>query len=142
MNKIQENRLLKLAQHLETGKLGHKKFDFSIISEGPRRRNGCGTAGCAMGEMPIVFPRAWKFEDPNAYRPIICRMSGINKGLNTGFREWFGITTIESDHLFLPGHQKPRLFGGRSLDVHAKKSSVAKNMRAFIEKKHSMVGDD
>lgn len=31
MNQLGKERLLKLAQHLETGVLGHKIFDFSVL---------------------------------------------------------------------------------------------------------------
>lgn len=63
MNATQKKRLRKLADHLMHGKLGHKRFDFNeynLPSEGFDEK-GCGTAGCAIGECPIVFPRVVAF---------------------------------------------------------------------------------
>jgi len=65
---IKFKKLQKLADHLRRGKLGHTTFDFSCINDGepaqvtidPKtltiKASGCGTSGCAMGELPIIFP--------------------------------------------------------------------------------------
>lgn len=51
---MNKERLLKLAEHLEVGELGHEVFDFTVYG-------GCGFAGCALGECPTVFPDDWAF---------------------------------------------------------------------------------
>ena len=134
MNKIQAERLLKLAQHLETGKLGHKRFSFDLINSGKVDKSGCGTVGCAMGELPIVFPRTWEFI---SLREVAVRGSDRADGMNMEFsvQEWFGISRDERRHLFYPLHQHPDLYGGRMLVQGARKTSVAKNIRLFVEKK-------
>ena len=137
MNKIQENRLLKLAQHLETGKLGHKDFDFNRINGGEFDERGCGTLGCAIGELPIVFPSSWKFVSNYVTR---IRSEHIGYFDEETVRLWFGTTIEEDDHLFYPDMQNPKEYGGRVLGSSAKREQVAKNIRAFIEKKHSMAG--
>jgi hypothetical protein len=61
---MNKERLLKLADHLETN-FGHDKFDFHVVTEGARKANGCGTLGCAYGELPIAFPNVYRFvENP------------------------------------------------------------------------------
>ncbi len=51
---MNKERLLALADHLERGKLGHEKFDFGCYNN--TDSNVCGTAGCGIGECPILFP--------------------------------------------------------------------------------------
>ena len=53
-------RLLRFADHLEND-FGHDKFSFEAITEGERKSNGCGTLGCAYGELPLAFPKAYRF---------------------------------------------------------------------------------
>lgn len=130
MKAIYRNRLLKLARHLESGKLGHDKFEFSTI-----HRVNCKTAGCAIGECPYVFRHAWTFRDttPRLFRS---RANGILR--NASFQDaesWFGLEREESTHLFNPNCQQPTLYGGRMLGDGAKKESVAANIRAFIKRK-------
>lgn len=62
------DRLLKLAGHLEAGALAHSKFKFDTFSDGPYLDNHCGTAGCAIGELPAAFPDLFRWAplDKNA----------------------------------------------------------------------------
>ena len=68
------DRFLKLADHLEFGQLGHKRFDMNYFNTHSSAAWKCGTAGCALGECPIVFPRHWKFE----YGSVLLRGSSVN----------------------------------------------------------------
>lgn len=68
-------RLLKLARHLQKGKLGHLEFNFydwhqtfkhastykhySVPKS--QQRSYCGFAGCAVGEIPVAFPELAAF---------------------------------------------------------------------------------
>lgn len=121
-------RLTKLAEHLETGKLGHKIFDFSTYNA---NRNGddmgtarCGTAGCAIGECPIVFPDEWKFD----------KLGGIVLRSGDDHTVFFDITDEQYDHLFLPNDQDCETYGGEELGKDATRYQVAANIRAFIER--------
>lgn len=70
-------RLLALAQHLETGQMGHETFDFMVFNVTSNKKfpgaGVCGTDGCALGECPIVFPDDWEFEHNHASCPKLIR---------------------------------------------------------------------
>lgn len=132
MKKIFKERLLKLADHLESGKLGHRKFDFGhlhITGEFDARDGFCGMLGCAMGEFPVVFPRHFKFEGDSG---IHFKKHNINAWYEHGIREFFDLDNDAVNHLFYPGLQQPKKFGGRMLGDKARRSSVARNIRKFV----------
>ena len=120
-------RLLQLADHLEHGKLGHAKFDFQEWHRGGSAGQ-CGSAGCALGECPFIWPDRWCFDgdfpalqDGRSFGPLIAA------------GRWFEIDEDEAVHLFIPARQKPRLFGGVILSRYVPKEKVAANIRAFVE---------
>src|ERR1044072_1701796 len=57
---MREDRLLRLAGHLENRKLWHDRFDFTTVST-PYFIYGkpCDTAGCAIGECRLLWGEAW-----------------------------------------------------------------------------------
>ncbi len=142
---MNKERLLQLATHLKSGVLGHKVFDFNVINCSHNDRGlvsalmpvsgVCGTNGCAIGEMPIVFPEHAFFGDMS--------VSGKNDDGDLihdfEFAEhFFDITEEESSFLFL----------GRDCDCesdqtcmhceecnrlsrHASKEEVAARIEAF-----------
>lgn len=119
-------RLVQLAEHLEHGRLGHEKFDFSTYND--TNENACGTAGCALGECPILFPSEWHFY--NYGTPLLidgqlcyCTESAIR---------FFDISRREAQHLFYPIGQDCDSLGGNQLDYDATKEEVAQNIRAFV----------
>jgi len=133
------DRLRKLYRHLMRGELGHKEFDFSGYNN--VRAGRCGTAGCALGEMPILDHENWKFKvrpgrqysqptlriDPPAepFWPLDpIRSAEI----------YFGISADQAAHLFIPGGQRPRSFSGKHLEGEATRYQVAANLKAFIDK--------
>lgn len=134
MKKIHKDRLLKLALHLEKGKLGHKKFNFAVYNGGKDglqlEENGCGYAGCAIGECPFVFPGQWTFRAgwPRLTRGSFDYTSGDGA-------EFFGLVSFEFSHLFKPGSQFPPSYGGKVLQRNATRKQVAKGIRAFIAHK-------
>jgi hypothetical protein len=139
MTKTHIRRLEKLATHLEKGKLEHKKFNFAVINADRRGRelevNGCGYAGCALGEMPAAFPSAfqWHYGFPKSRQ-----RNGKGVGAFDDVMEFFGIIYEEAEHLFQPSYsdswtyQKPKLYGGKILGSKATREQVAANIRAFI----------
>lgn len=129
--KLYSTRLLKLANHLEKGKLGHKKFDFSIYNSNDIDQNGCGSSGCAIGECPVAFPKHWEFSKNGT--PVL-RECLFGSPCHSG-ETFFGINEEEYEHLFTPAGQMTRMYGGKYLNPSATKIQVAKNIRAFVEKK-------
>lgn len=127
---MHKERLLKLAEHLETGKLGHEVFDFSQFNNA--NTNICGTAGCAIGECPVIWPDEWEFCTvglptlKDKYTP---------RGSATSF---FGIISKEYDHLFIPTHQNINEYGGKVLGIDATKEQVATNIREFVKRKEKL----
>jgi hypothetical protein len=129
--------LLQLADYLDAGKFLHKEFNYKYVDNGPITENGCGTAGCALGELPGCFPDLWE------YRKIYERMSPCLKG-NT-FSEvknseiiqaasfFFDIPTDFARHLFTPTHQITHLYGGSFLDDDATASQVAQHIRDSVQ---------
>lgn len=142
MRKINYNRLLKLATHLEKGKLGHRKFNFGLYND---KEFKCGTSGCAIGECPIAFPKDWEFRNDQIVCLVNQRQSEFSDGYdmnNAAAKKFFGITEAEYCHLFLPTptyastsdiQQNVRKYGGSVLGVRAKKEQVAANIRAFVK---------
>jgi hypothetical protein len=139
MKKLHKDRLLKLAEHLEKGKLGHKIFAFQVFNYSPVGEfdgKGCGTMGCAIGECPFVFPKYWKFVDSGVRneRVPILKTAKSNAPFYS-VEEFFGINGREYDHLFAPLMQQPTLFSGKELGYEAAPEEVASNIREFVKRK-------
>ena len=128
---MNKERLLKLADHLETGTLGHKVFDFTKYNATKNGflplNNRCGYMGCAIGECPVVWPDDWEFRpDPLLKGETWVGGSGI---------KWFDVTCEELLHLFAPYFQRVTVYGGIPLGDDATKEEVAANIRAFVARK-------
>ncbi len=126
---MKANRLLKLADHLERGKLGHKVFFFGAYNaEGTKAENQpvfkkkCGTLGCAIGECPFAFPRNWKFND-FGYPVISSTADEESSGM-----QFFGINSRDYAHLFIPGLQYDK-----KLRDTATRKQVAAHIRKFVK---------
>jgi hypothetical protein len=138
-------RLLKLAAHLENGKLGHKKFNFAVFNGHMEKgilkqadENGCATLGCAIGECPFVFPRLWEWSNgfPKLKQTNGERWSCVGNGETfSDVEAFFDLFHSEARHLFMPHRQHPGLYGGVILNVRATRKQVASNIRAFVAKK-------
>jgi len=122
METIHKERFIEMANHLLYGELGHKEFNYNTVNSCMPYE--CGTAGCAMGEMPIIWSESWKFSEIS-----ISHVDGMS------LLEWFGVSGDEARHLFLAYCQVPDKHGGEHLDRKAKKEQVANNIFAFLKKK-------
>ncbi len=143
-------RLLKLAAHLEAGpkkaKWAHKRFDFGIFDNygdsgdlfGPK--NVCGTAGCAVGECPAVFPKDFKFKSSLSGVYIALKGSAVHN-LNAA-AVFFDLSDEEAQYLFMPGgapwfgNEYRNYLTGRK----ATAKQVAKHIRKFVAKKLTEIG--
>ena len=138
MNKLHRQRLLKLANHLLKGKLGHDVFNFTcynanIDSSPLAKRRECGSCGCAIGEMPIVWPKFWGFD----YHVVVNKKIKVFRWEHQ--KEWFGITYTDYDFLFCPVSHYFGVFvqtsvgTRRRLTRSATKEQVAKNIIKFVK---------
>lgn len=146
---IRFDRLQKVVTHLKGDKIGHAKFDFSKFHQEPTFLNKifghCGSNGCAIGELPLIFPQSWEF------CPITSNFDGtlIGKGIRrkgtpsmvtgkvrTSVEEFFGLNQAEAIHLFWPENQTrswlPPSRDGEALHKDASKAEVVENMEYFI----------
>lgn len=62
-----DQRLLQLAKHLASHKRGLQQFNFRVVCQLTR----CGSSGCAIGEMPAVWPGQWTYVHHNLQSPCI-----------------------------------------------------------------------
>jgi hypothetical protein len=129
MNDIQKQRLETLATHLESGKLFHDGFDFSVFHFS---HNTCGSAGCALGECPSLFSKDWHFT--GSVPELSCYES---MGAYESATVFFGISMDAARHLFSPNDQNTVLYGGKTLGPNASREEVAENIREFIKTKES-----
>lgn len=137
---VGKRRLLKLADHLERGTLGHKKFHFPVINIGVKDRKGCGSHGCAIGENPIVFPRQWRFSSYCAVVGSVELRSGTTGDPFSDVAIFFCISKDEAHSLFCPNKlldwaPKPDTY----LPFSATREQVAKSIRQFIKWKDVQV---
>lgn len=124
---MNKERLLQLADHLEKGKLGHEVFDFRNINIGNTEPNVCGTNGCAIGEMPIVWPDKIVFS-----QNTVMELSSQKYGFSAA-AHFFGIDLDdEAEFLFAPlersDFRHPSMLYGRATKEH-----VAAHIRKFVE---------
>lgn len=115
---IHAQRLLKLADHLDYGKLG-LKFHF----ESYRVQTSCGTAGCALGDCRTVFGK--DFNEDDFGRAVVRAI------------EFFGITFNETMRLFAPWNLHNET---SKINVNSTKEEVASHIRSFVERKCKEVG--
>ena len=127
--------LQRLADHLKNGELLHDNFNFRYYNllEGVTSKiyNGveisnCGTAGCAIGELPAVDHNRFSFKRGYVWDMITSKAVDFESNP-------FNLSENEYDHLFLPNNQKP-YFGGSLLGDTATKEQVANNIQIFIDK--------
>jgi hypothetical protein len=131
---VKADLLLKLAEHLETGKLGHEVFNYHVVNGGALGEqlydNGCGSCGCALGELPYAFPEDFKWKDGWP-----CRIDDPNPDVPLSYEanKFFQITERECQHLFC-GQMLP---GFGRLGPQPTKEQVAANIRAFVAKRQT-----
>lgn len=138
---IEVTKLRQLAAHVRAGKLGHETFDFARTNDWLTppaicAKGSCGTHGCAMGELPILFPDAWGFRDPNsgvvnqdAGRPYL--LSEPDDTMGQGIEKFFGIDDTMVDHLFYPCGQSNAYGPTAVLHGEATREQVADHIEAF-----------
>lgn len=121
---MRSDRLLLLAEHLEKGVLGHTQFDFGCFHTTCALPGGeCGTAGCALGECPFLWPYDWRMAS-GGYPNLL---EYPYESVQNCSMFWFKLSRQQAEYLFYPG-SKPC-----PLTEDATKEAVAKNIRTFVE---------
>lgn len=123
-------RLRKLANHLRT-KRGHDKFDFDIIV----KQTKCGTAGCAVGELPFCFPREFTFlTDGLGNLSQVIRRGEPADELWRDVANFFGLSQHQRVNLFIGDWPtKLHIAGLRPLSRKASATAVANNLDRFCD---------
>ena len=142
-------RLLKLARHLEawkkSKKKGHKFFDFSKITDSTEKGK-CGSSGCAIGEMPIVFPKHLAYNGTNKDTGYITiKLKGTRKVDFNAARRFFELKKNDSFVLFAPDNQdfyEYRDVGLNYLCDNATPKDVAGNIRKFVKWKRKVTREE
>ena len=126
---MNSERLLKLADHLEHGKLGHKVFVYrswntnkaGIGNPYPEWPSGdrCGYAGCAASECRVLWPDEWKFAPQ-----LTSKTTG--KIEYEALADWFDISEHDAKVLFDSETNGPGPL--------ATKEEVTEHIRAFVAK--------
>jgi hypothetical protein len=130
MKALYRKRLLKLADFLDA--LPREKFDFGVITrvDGKPMREAlkaaherCGTVGCAIGWMPVVFPQLVMWDDDHG---VVLKSDPWVLDFECA-KEVFNLTDYESGRLFMP------LASGLGRDATPKQ--VARHIRKFVRAK-------
>lgn len=134
MKKIHKERLLKLYEHIQQPqkKLAHKRFDFGTFNTVSASTNKCGTNGCMMGELPMLFPNKWEWHDDK-----VLLIKGSSYSVNMDLSSFFGLTDEEVEHITYPGMQHieidPYYEKHDELSTSATKRQVVANLRRFLK---------
>ncbi len=122
MNKIGAGRLLKLADFLDM--VHPSKFNLNEwvsgrkpdqMSEAPTKKGDCGTTACAVGWLPVLFPKSWSWRTPKAWYDSFGNMANAeihykrwpNADLTQGQKlsaaaDFFSIDYDDASELFMP----------------------------------------
>lgn len=114
---MKKRLLLKLAAHLESGKL-NVIFNLGVT----RQVTSKGVTGCAVTEATYLWPKL-KLK--------------LGENSHTNFfvvRDFFGLSFEQVSHCFTVGNQFS-VFGGKKLGPKATPKDVAYNIRAMVEKR-------
>lgn len=144
---MNKERLLKIANHLSYGNLAHDVFSFITYNDslgGRYKNNGCGTHGCAIGELPKIFPEDFAFVS-GKYRnaPLLLESQDITEHDKiVSIRKYLDLNKNEYEMLFIPyKHKQIEAFNNKykanliKLDEDATRYEVSGNIRKFIKTK-------
>ncbi len=91
-------------------------------------------AHCAIDLVPCVFPLDWQVA-----RGTVLPKSRTGQPLDmdreSATRYFFGLSSEEVMHLFMPGSQDYRRFGGTIINFGATLEDVSEHIKAFVRRK-------
>lgn len=141
-------RLLRLAACLvDRDRRHHRKFDFGMLCR--KADKGCGTVGCAIGELPYTFPQHFRIARDSADSTDVIRFRHAQRDacpLGARFNEsfyvtatFFGLNGDQIRHLFAPYGASPgtiEQYGGRRLIGSATAAQVARQIVTFVKSQY------
>jgi hypothetical protein len=140
METLHADRLMKLARFLY--RLPPEKFNFAVVLQGqdiPNDTFQCGTVGCAIGWMPMVFPERFEWRAAGAGRDqrigLFDKESPYEVG-NGNFigtaESFFDLLPEEASGLFSPGYQQ--YVEWNDVDSHTSPKEVAMMIASFVKR--------
>lgn len=147
MTKIQLDRLELLTKHLKEGKLAHPVFDFNYVNvcnvvgkDEEYQANGCGTHGCAYGELPQIWPENFRWNGSLIEKKKDTPGAWLTREMFNLCEDWFGLNHRETATLLHPissggGDCYEAVEGLQRLPATATQDEVADNILKFIELK-------
>lgn len=128
---IKQHRLALFAHYMQTQELKSQQFfDVMSLSEKP----GTSTEGIneiflrPILELPHVFPNEWFYDKDLCPFCIRCPDRDTFRSITT----WFLLGETEFEHLFCPGLQNSKSFGGKMLKNGATVNDFTKNLVDFV----------
>ena len=143
MNKTQLKKLEQLVKHASSPDTrGHKEFNYAFFYEMTRTAPlACGTdgkcwsAGCVGGELPFCFPNEWEFQDRGGSLYPTLKVGSTHDTTRFDIAKFFGLSLPAAEHLFYPGRQVSKRYGGDLLYGGAPLEKVLRNFRIFIRRR-------
>jgi len=141
---INFERLITLAEHLQkpVGDRLHEEFNFgcvnSFLGDGKTIKGipFCGSAGCAMGEAPLLWPELIQFQPdlPASFSLLGCDAYDEDRQISyTRAAQWlFNITLDDAVALFSPNEPRYWVEYKDSLGRRPTASEVADSILAFV----------
>lgn len=138
MNKRGKERLLKHADNIEN--VRQSNFDLSVVTYGNVKKINknvctkytCGAVACAIGYLPIFFPRIFKYEEIGFFKDIAVVNRKNKKADFEAVAAFFDISNDDAYYLFDPTSYPKDKRGPKS---------VARRMRDFANR-HGKVNHD
>ncbi len=127
-------RLLKLARFLQE-RVPDEMFDYSDVCWMPEQilpqdalKHPCGTTACALGFLPVVFPRSLKYVLSNSGKYAGITLTNNQTGATwhsfKAAAQFFGISDYHANYLFDPSDN--------NLGMDASRQTVAAHIEDFV----------
>ena len=127
------DRLHILWEFMTMFRIPGREWTFNYTNGG-KKNNGfdCGTAGCAMGELPLIW-KQFKYDEEDGHLYVVDSDGDILE--NEGVQEFFGLTFEEYMHIFDYSNDKGLVYeDSGTLYSSASRDEMIDNLKLFINK--------